>query len=90
MSNFKGGWDPYQTSTIKHKTILSFNFETEGWNEEGNMLVARGAHDVTVVDSEDYMKWCTTTTTTTPTTTSSMYSTPVHSIIQHYASTMKN
>ena len=63
--NLKGGWD----LSIKHKTILSFNFETEDWNEEGNMLVGRSAHDITVVNSEDYKKWCNPTTTEATTTT---------------------
>ena len=52
--NLKGGWD----LSNKYKTILSFNFETDDWNEEGNMLVGRSGHDITVVNSEDFKKWC--------------------------------
>ena len=53
--NLKGGWN---LSIGRRKTILSFNFETDDWNEEGNMLVGRSAHDITKVKSKDFKKWC--------------------------------
>ena len=54
ITHLKGGWD----GATKRKSILSFSLETEAWTEEGDMLDGRSAHGISVVNVNDYKKWC--------------------------------
>ena len=56
------------SSSIKHKDILSFSLESEEWTKEGDMLEGRSAQGISVVDTNDYKKWCNVPTTAGPTT----------------------
>ena len=53
--NLKGGQD---SSLVSHKDILSFSLVTEEWTKEGDMLDGRNDYAISVVDSNDYKKWC--------------------------------